>query len=163
METISGSRVNIGIIGVGHWGPNHVRVFSSLPDAEVSLIADRDTRRLEAILSRFSHIDASTDYRDMLNREDIDAVVISTPTATHFEIAGEALESGKDVLCEKPLAITTAQCETLIEIAGRKEAVLMVGHPYMYNPCLRLIKDLIVKGELGELYYFITTPHALTH
>ena len=94
-------RLNIGVIGCGHWGPNHVRVFSQLRNCSVVSIADPDEERLRAICDRFPDLRAETDYRALLEDSRLDAVVIATPTSLHGRIAARALELHKHVLCEK--------------------------------------------------------------
>ena len=84
--------IKIGIIGAGHWGPNHIRIFTQLARSEVLMCADLSQERLEAIKNLFPNVLATTDYREVLKNKDIDAVCIATPTDTHFSISKEALE-----------------------------------------------------------------------
>jgi predicted dehydrogenase len=143
--------LKIGIIGCGHWGPNHVRVFSALPDCTVVAIADQSRARLEAARKMFPQVPGYADYRAMLRKVEVDAVVVSTPTRTHFAIASYALNAGKHVLCEKPLCTELSEGEELIEIAKRRGLVLMVGHVFLFNPGVLKIKELVDTGKIGEL------------
>ena len=94
-----------------------------------------------------------TDFADVLADDTIDGVVIATPVDTHFTLAKAALEAGKHVLVEKPLATTSADCEALIALADERDLRLMVGHVFVYNPAVRRVKELIDSGELGDVYY----------
>ena len=97
------SRLRVGVVGCGHWGPNHIRVFSQLSDSEVTVAADPDARRRAAVGAQFPGVAIVEDYRDLVSRPDVDAVVVCVPTKKHDEVTRAALEAGKHVLCEKPL------------------------------------------------------------
>ena len=98
--------LGVGVIGCGHWGPNHIRVFCELDRSRVVACADLKRSRLDSVRRRFPRVRTTTDYRDLLADDEIDAVVIATPTRTHAALAREALEAGKHVLAEKPLCMT---------------------------------------------------------
>ena len=95
----------------------------------------------------------TTDYDWILNNGDIDAIMVVTPIATHFELALAALEAGKHVCVEKPLAATTEQARRLLQVAEKRKRVLMVGHTFEFSSPVLKIKSLLNKGELGNLYY----------
>src|SRR3989344_313852 len=120
--------VKVGVIGCGHWGPNHIRILSGHPQAKVVMCADSSEDRLKAIKGLYPEIIAVKDYKELLNSPDVQAVCIATPTNTHFTIAKEALENGKHVLCEKPLAMAVEECQELKDLAAKKKKILMVGH-----------------------------------
>ena len=145
--------IRIGVIGCGHWGPNHLRVFSSLPGSRVLMAADTDPARRQAMSEAFPNVQIEAHYEPLLAATQIDAIVIATPVSTHFEIARNALESGKDVLCEKPLTVTAEQCQCLIEIAERRGRVLMVGDVYLFNNGVRRVREHVQSGGLGQLLY----------
>ncbi|VAX36173.1 hypothetical protein MNBD_UNCLBAC01-456 [hydrothermal vent metagenome] len=149
--------INIGIIGCGHWGPNHIRVFSHLTNSRAAMCADLSEERLNAIRETFLNIQTTTNYKDILECADIDAVCIAAPTNIHFTLAKEALEKGKHVLCEKPLALNPQECEELYRLAQEKKRVLMVGHIFIFNAGICRIKEYIQSGELGEIYYAYAT------
>src|SRR5918997_1568869 len=107
----------IAIIGLGYWGPNLVRAFDGLPDAEVTMICDRDPTRLMQVGARFPHVRAMDDAEEVFTGGAVDAVVIATPTATHYGLAKRALLAGLHVFVEKPLASNVAQCEELIALS----------------------------------------------
>ena len=116
--------INIGVIGCGHWGPNHIRIFSQLAGSKVLMCADPDGSRLEAIQKNFPDVQATKDHKDVFNNPDIQAVCIAAPTNLHYSLTKEALECGKHVLCEKPLAMTPEECLALKEIAQVHYATL---------------------------------------
>ncbi|MHC4179026.1 MAG: Gfo/Idh/MocA family protein [Planctomycetota bacterium] len=144
--------IRVGIIGVGYWGPNLVRSFDSLRDCQVAAVCDRDVNRLKQICETFPAARLTTDATELLNH-DLDAVVIATPTNTHYSLAKEALERGLHTFAEKPLATNSGQCQELIRLADRRGAVLFVGHVFLYSAPVAKLKELVSNGELGELCY----------
>jgi len=148
---------NIGVIGCGQWGPNHVRIFTQLSDAKVSACADPDEARLRAIKKSYPHVQTTADYKTILKDPGIDAVCIATPTNSHYALAMEALENGKHVLCEKPLALVPWQCEDLSVLAQKKSKVLMVGHVFLFNSKIVWLKEYLRTGEMGRVYYAYST------
>lgn len=145
------SAVRIGQIGLGYWGPNLLRSMRSVPQAQVVAVADTDDRRLVDEVG--SGLFATGDYRELLGRADVDAVVIAVPASLHARMVGEALEAGKHVFVEKPLAMTVADAARLVELADRQQRVLMVGHTFLYNAAVRRLKEYITSGELGDVFY----------
>ncbi len=145
--------VRIGVIGAGHWGPNHIRIFSQLPNSKVEMCADLSEDRLKMVNRLFSSVHTTRDYREILKSEDIDAVCIAAPTALHFKLTKEALEHRKHVLCEKPLALDPKECLELKKIARKYQRHLMVGHIFVFNEGIRLLKQYIQSGQLGKIYY----------
>ena len=149
--------VHVGIIGCGHWGPNHVRIFSQLLNSKALMCADFDEGRLKTIKSLFPQIETTTDYKKILANKEIHAVCIATPTNTHYSIAKEALEHDKHVLCEKPLALTSSECEELKNLARDKNRLLMVGHVFLFNKGILWLKEYIQSEELGHIHYAYAT------
>src|SRR3989344_1871754 len=125
--------VSFGVIGCGHWGPNHVRVFSQLTDSRVVLCADPDEKRLAFVRALFPAVEATTDYTRILKDPGVDAVVIAAPTDLHFKLTREALQAGKHVLCEKPLSLDPDECLKLGDLARTQGRVLMAGHVFVFN------------------------------
>ena len=146
------SRVKVGIIGCGYWGPNLIRNFVEIPNAKVIGIADLQKERLARIKQMYPHLLATEDFHELIDRG-VEAVVIATPPATHFEIARECLDHGLHVLVEKPLTLNSAQAEDLIASAKAKQRTLMVGHTFEFNSGVQALKNLIDKGELGKILY----------
>ena len=149
--------INIGVIGCGHWGPNHVRIFSHLSGSKVLMCADPDQSRLDAIQKTFLNVQATKDHRDVLNNPDIQAVCIAAPTKSHYSLTKEALECGKHVLCEKPLAMTPEECLELKSLAAQAGKILMVGHIFLFNAGIVWLKEYIQSGELGKIHYAYST------
>lgn len=145
--------VTIGIIGCGHWGPNHARIFSQLENSRVSFCADLEESRLKAVQRLFPQVKTTRDYRDILKDSKTDAVCISAPTNLHFQLTKEALEADKHVLCEKPLALTPEECRGLNDLAVKKKKILMVGHVFVFNAGIVGLKEYVRSGELGRIYY----------
>jgi predicted dehydrogenase len=142
----------IGLVGYGYWGPNLARNFHALPDARLVAVADADAQRLGEP-ARLYAARTYADYRELLADPTLDAVAIATPARTHFEIARAALERGKHVLVEKPLAMSSEEARQLIALAAQKGRVLMVGHTFEHNPAVWKIRELVERRELGDLYY----------
>lgn len=145
--------ITIGVIGCGHWGPNHIRVFSQSLNSKVSMCADLDEKRLASIKSLYPDIQTTRDYKQILSRQEIDAVVISVPTNMHFQFAKEALEHDKHVLCEKPLALNPEECLQLKELARVHNKVLLVGHIFVFNAGVIKLREYIQSGEIGRIHY----------
>jgi predicted dehydrogenase len=146
------SKLRIGIVGAGYWGPNLVRNFSACPLTEVAAVCDASPARLEAIGRTHGHLTLVGSLDQLLERE-LQAVAIATPVSTHYELAARCLEAGLHVLVEKPLAATVQEARALVELAERQRRVLMVDHTYLFNNAIRRIKELVEYGELGDLYY----------
>jgi predicted dehydrogenase len=146
--------VNFGFIGYGYWGPNLVRNFYATKDAKVVKVCDLRKERLGIVETSYPAVKTTSDYKDLMMDTQIDAIVISTPVSTHFPLAQEALQNGKHVLLEKPMTATVEESEKLIELAEKQKRILMVDHTFLYTGAVRKMKELIEKGELGEIYYF---------
>lgn len=146
-------QVNVGVVGCGYWGPNLVRNFRSLPDCKLKMMCDLSQERLKHLTSLYPEVQGERNYDHMLNGAGIDAVVIATSVKLHFAMAKAALLAGKHTMIEKPMAASAAQCEELVEIARKQGLVLMVGHTFLYSPAVRKIKEIVDRGELGEVRY----------
>jgi predicted dehydrogenase len=146
-------RVRIGLIGYGYWGPNLARNFHQLPEAWLLACADADPSRLNEAARFYSFQQTATDYRELVDNPLLDGIVVATPARSHYRIARAALEGGKHVLVEKPLAMASAEAEDLAACARAHDRVLMVGHTFEYNPAVWKIKELLASGGIGDLYY----------
>jgi predicted dehydrogenase len=146
--------VAVGVIGCGYWGPNIVRNFAATPRAEVVAVADLSPDRLQAIRPRVPSAKLTTDHDDVIGNPEIDAVAITTPVSTHFELARAALQAGQHVLVAKPLTATAQEAEELVALAAEAGRVLMVDHTFVYTGAVRKMKQLVDAGELGRLWYF---------
>ena len=143
--------LRIGVIGCGHWGPNHIRVFSQMKDCNVVAIADASEQRLAAVCDMFPHVQGFGDHHALLRDGGVDAIVVVTPTKTHFAVVRDALNAGKHVLCEKPLCTDAGEGEQLVALAKARSLVLMVGHIFLFNPGLLKVKELVDAGEVGSV------------
>ncbi len=146
----------IAVVGCGYWGPNHVRTFCGLPDCRVTAV-DVDGTRLARLAQAHPTIRIEDSLERVLADSAIDAVVIATPTQTHFDLVRRALLADKHVLCEKPLCTETAAARQLTDLALERGRVLMVGHIFLFNPGIETIKDVLEQGELGEIRYCSAT------
>jgi predicted dehydrogenase len=140
-------------LGCGYWGPNLLRNFSSQDGCRVKWVADENPARRTYVESSFPASQTTDDWRVAINDPDVDGVVVSTPAASHYALTKAALEAGKHVFVEKPLATSTAEADDLIRIAANRGLVLMVGHTFLYNDAVRYTKNLVESGDLGDVYY----------
>lgn len=146
--------IGVGVIGLGYWGPNLVRNFSSHPRSQVLAAADLSEERRAGIKTHYPTISMTADADDVINDPRVDAVVIATPVHTHYELALKALQAGKHVWVEKPLASTSEQALELAELAESSKLSLFVDHTFVYTPAVRKIKGLIDSGKIGVLQYY---------
>ena len=146
--------MKIGVVGFGYWGPNLVRNFLSTPSVDGVVVYDSSEKRLQVARQKFPSIETVTRYEDLLKRDDVKAVAIATPVSTHFQLGMQALEAGKHVLLEKPMAENGTQCEQMVDLAAKKQLALMVDHTFIYTGAVRKIKEMINEGRLGEIMYF---------
>jgi predicted dehydrogenase len=150
-------KIRMGLIGYGYWGPNYARALSELPDVGVSFICDVQEEQLRRAAARFSQIPVSQDVSEAIRRSDADAVIISTPASTHYELARLALESGRHVIVEKPLALEVEHCERLGGLADKKGLVLMVAHTFLYNSGIQKLREYVKSSNFGRVYYLHAT------
>ena len=150
---MNGSRVRVGLVGLGYWGPNLARNFAALPECELAWCCDADAERRERFASQFPSARFTDDLDDLLRDPTLDAVVLATPVPTHASLAVAVLEAGKHCFVEKPLAQSVADGERAVAAAAAAGRVLMVGHLLEYHPGLLMLKEIADSGELGELRY----------
>jgi predicted dehydrogenase len=146
--------IRVGIIGYGYWGPNLVRNFAEAAGVSVHSVCDLQAARLPRAAARHPGVRTTTDAADLIADPAIDAIAIATPVSSHFDLAFRALEAGKHVMVEKPLAATSEQAARLVEMADRRGRVLMVDHTFAYTGAVRMIRDIVTRGDLGDLYYY---------
>jgi len=145
--------LKIGLVGLGYWGPNLLRVLSEMQGVDVKTICDVDATRLMTFARRHPSAETTTRIDDLLADPDLDAIVLATPVHTHFELAARSLEAGKHTFVEKPLGRSSEEAQRLVDLASRNDRVLMCGQTFLYSPPVRASKELIERGELGELYF----------
>jgi predicted dehydrogenase len=146
--------IKIGVLGYGYWGPNLVRNFIESEHTHVAGIADLDAKRLALAQARYPGMLTTTDSLALIRNPEVDAIVVATPVSSHFDLAMEALAAGKHVLVEKPLTSTSEQALRLIAEAEKRKRTLMVDHTFVYTSAVRKIRELVLNGELGQLYYY---------
>src|SRR5580658_4634305 len=146
-------QIKIGVVGCGYWGPNLVRNFRSLPECHLKMMCDISKERLKHLSALYPDVKSEINYEHMLNGSGLDAVVVATSVKLHFPMAKAALLAGKHTMIEKPMASSSAQCEELVQIARQKGLVLMIGHTFLYSPAVRKIKEIVERGDLGEIRY----------
>jgi predicted dehydrogenase len=150
--------VKTAVVGLGYWGPNLVRNLHELPDAaEVVKVCDARPAKLDAMSRRYPAVATTQSYDEILEDREIEAVVLATPVSTHYPLAAAALASGKHVFVEKPLAGSALQAAELIDLADERGLVLMPGHTFLYSPPVETIRQMILAGELGEIYFISTS------
>src|SRR5258708_1856493 len=147
--------LRVGIVGMGHWGPNYARILSGLiPGASLTACVDKLEARLAAVRAQYPNVVMLTDHRAMLDQRLVDAVAICTTASTHRQIAEDCLRAGIDVLVEKPMASTSLDAEAMIQTARTHQRILMVGHTFLFNPAVQALKRHIDSGDLGRILYF---------
>jgi predicted dehydrogenase len=149
--------LRVAVVGLGYWGPNLVRVLQELPAVTPTIAFDTQPQALSGIAARYPSVGMALSYEAICDDEEVDAVAIATPVSTHYELAMAALEAGKHVFVEKPLAASTEQAQDLIELAERNGRVLMPGHTFLYSPPVNMGYELIRSGELGHIYFISTS------
>jgi predicted dehydrogenase len=147
------SRLNLAVVGYGYWGPNIVRNIMDSSDLRLWGLCELNPERAARFSSRYPGVRTCDRFEEVLADPEVDAVSIATPPATHYPLAKQALEAGKHVLVEKPLATAAADAEALVELAAQEGLVLMPGHTFLYSPAVNKVRELIDSGELGEIYF----------
>src|SRR5271166_2080281 len=143
----------VGVVGLGYWGPNWVRNFHQSLSARRIVACDLDEKRRTHVSQLYSDLETTSRFEDVLNNSDIEGIVVATPVGTHYAMARRALEAGKSVLVEKPLATSTEEADELVKIARERKLVLMVGHTFEYSAPVLKMHDIIASGELGDVFY----------
>jgi predicted dehydrogenase len=145
--------LNIAQIGVGYWGPNLLRNLVANKGCEVSSVVDLAAERRDYVRSLYPKVKVTSDVEEVICNPEIEAVIIATPVATHFDLAMRALSAGKHILVEKPMARSVAEVDEIGRLATEKNRVAMVGHTFLYNAAVRYVKKLIDSGEIGDIRY----------
>ena len=139
--------------GVGYWGPNILRNLTSNPRCTVKTVLDLSESRRSFVSENYPAVATVAEESAILNDPDIDAVVIATPAATHFDLAMKCLAAGKHVMIEKPFASTVAEVDAIGLAAEKAGRVAMAAHTFIFNDAVRYLKQLIESGELGDVRY----------
>ncbi len=157
MSTTETRPLRLAQVGVGYWGQNLLRNFAALPDAEVVLACDHSADVLARAEAAHPGLRTTTRFEDLLESDEVEAVVVATETPQHFLMAEAALRAGKHVFVEKPMAQSVAQAARLVEMADDRDLRLMVGHLLLYHPAFRHVEALIRDGALGDVQYLYAT------
>jgi len=147
------SELTVAQIGVGYWGPNLLRNLVANDRCHVKLAVDFSADRRDFVQSLYPDVKVSGDSEEVFSDPAIDAVVISTPVQSHFDLSVKALEAGKHILVEKPMATTVNEVEEIGRLAEEKNLIAMAGHTFLYNPAVRSVKKIIDSGDLGDIRY----------
>lgn len=150
---LSKPAIGIAVVGAGYWGPNLVRNAQATPGLRLEYLCDLDVDRAKRVLGDYSTVRVSSSFDEVLADPAVAAVAVATPAGTHHALAMQALEAGKHVLVEKPLASTYEEGREIVEAAERHGRILMLDHTYAYTPAVRHIRELVRGGELGDLQY----------
>src|SRR6266581_7789312 len=149
-------QINVGVVGCGYWGPNLIRNFRQLQDCRLKLMCDTSEQRLAHLRSLYPEVEGHNDFGHLLNGAGLDAVIIATPVRFHHAMAKASLLAGKHTFIEKPMASSAEECEELAQIAEQRGLVLMVGHTFLYSPAVRKIKEIVDRGDIGDIRYIST-------
>ncbi|MCB0862228.1 MAG: Gfo/Idh/MocA family oxidoreductase [Solirubrobacterales bacterium] len=144
--------IGVGLVGLGYWGPNHLRVVEESTRAKLKAICDADPSRLERAAAK-TDADVSLEFEELLVRHDIDAIIVSTPIGSHFSLGMKALEAGKHVLVEKPLAATSKEADQLVKAGEQGGLSVMCGHTFLFSPPVIEVKRMLDSGDLGDIYF----------
>lgn len=150
---VNSEPLTIACVGAGYWGKNLVRVFNDIPRVHLKMVCDPDEEARNAVRRQYRSVEVVTDYGRALRDEEVEAMVLAVPAASHFQAGKDALEAGKHLYVEKPLALRAAEAAELVELAARRDRVLMVGHLLVYHPAVEMLKGMIDQGKLGDIYY----------
>ena len=149
--------VNIGIVGFGYWGKNLVRNFYYLNGCHIEYLCEKNKKNAEKCSSTYPNINVVNNFEILLNDQNVDAIVIATPVDSHYPLSKLALEAGKHVLVEKPLTSSFKEAKELVNIANKKEKLLMVDHTFLYTGSVMHLKSLAKNKSLGDIEYFDST------
>jgi predicted dehydrogenase len=153
------SKLRVGVVGVGHIGKNHARLYRELERADFAAIYDTDREKAEQLAQEFGTVSASS-LEDFAAR--VDAASVSTPTNSHFEVARQLLDAGKHLLIEKPITERTSDASELAELASRRGLVLQVGHVERFNPALSALEERLTHPRFIEAHRLSPYPNRST-
>ncbi len=153
MNTTNAKNTHVAIIGAGRWGKNHVKTANGLLSPGQVTVCDFSETAREIVKGINPDINFTTDFNSIINNKEINAVIIATPAETHFKIAKQVMEAGKNVLVEKPITLVPNEAEELLNLSLSLNLKLMVGHVLLFHPAVLKIKDGIERGEIGNLQY----------
>ena len=145
--------IKVGLLGTGRWGPNLIGSLKRISQVEITHIADRNKQALDNVAKRFPGLVAHQNPKNIIEKADLDAVVISTPVETHLELVEQSLKAGKHVFVEKPFGKSVEKCEKLCELAEFQKLHILVGHVFLFNASILALKEIIASQELGQILH----------
>ncbi len=148
--------INVAVVGAGAWGKNHIRVFSELPNVRLKYVCDNDPPKLASVRKAHPQSQTVENLNPILQDPEVRGVVVASSAISHYSLSKEILLAGKDVLVEKPMALNEKDAEEMLEIAEKKDRILMVGHLLIYHSVVDRLKEMISSGELGKIHYIYT-------
>ncbi|MDP9251202.1 MAG: Gfo/Idh/MocA family oxidoreductase, partial [Chloroflexota bacterium] len=147
------SAIRVGVIGCGYWGPNLIRNFARHDGARVVAVCDAQPERAQKMASWYAVPLVTTSAAELIESNAVDLVVVATPSQTHYSLAKQAILAGKHVLVMKPMTTQVDHAEELVDLAARNGVMLAVDHTFVYTAAVRKLRDLVVSGELGDVFY----------
>jgi predicted dehydrogenase len=150
-------KLQVAVVGCGYWGPNLIRNIAAFPNVTLRALCDLDAERLDRMSRQYNPTYQTQNFEEILQDDQIEAVVIATSASTHFKLTEMALQAGKHVLVEKPLSLHSDDALKLVALAEAQDRRLMVGHTFQYNPAVNKVRDLILAGEIGDIIYAYMT------
>ena len=151
-----GYMIGIAVVGAGAWGKNHIRVFSEMNKVRLKYVCDQDSSKIASLQKAYPQTEMVKDLKPILRDPEVKGVVVASSALSHFPLTKEILIADKDVLVEKPMALSAKDAEEMLKIAEMRERILMVGHLLIYHPVVDRLKEMVASGELGKLYYIYT-------
>ncbi len=148
--------INIAVVGAGAWGKNHIRVFSEIPNVRLRYVCDQEPSKLRSLQEAYPQTKMVENLEPIVQDPEVRGVVVASSALSHYSLAKKILQADKDVLVEKPMALSVKDAEEMIEISERRKRILMVGHLLIYHPVVDRLKEMVVSGELGKIYYIYT-------
>jgi predicted dehydrogenase len=150
---MSNDAVTLACVGAGYWGKNLVRIFDGLSGVRLKWVCDASEKVQAGMRQQYGDVEVTGELEQVLNDEEVEGVVLAVPAVGHFGAARQVLEADKHVYVEKPLTLSAAEAEELVALADQQGKVLMVGHLMVYHPAVQMLKGMVERGELGEIYY----------
>lgn len=145
--------ISLGLVGYGYWGPKLARNFTAHPDCDLITICEREPKRAEIAKNHYRNVNVTADYDKILKNPAIHAILIATPVSSHYDLVKGALQAGKDVLVEKPLAQTVTEASYLVRLAAENKRILAVDHTFLFTGAVQKIKEIVESGQLGQVMY----------
>lgn len=150
---MTGNQIKVAIIGAGYWGPNLIRNFNEIEESRIVWVCDQKPGRRDYVIRTFPGIPVTDDLDRVLSDRAVDAVVVATPVSTHRKIALAALQAGKHVWVEKPLADSVSGAKEIVQEAEKRGLILATDHLFVYNPAIAKVKEIIAQNGIGDLCY----------